>query len=295
MRVAVRHPEKTHLLANATTELFKADLGDATSFRPALAGADVVIHTAVSYGNHQQQLKTNVEGTTALARESTAAGVTRFVHVSSASAYGYRHTQPITEDTPQSPTNDPYAITKLAGENAVKAQKNLSWTIIRPSAIYGPNSGLWTKTMFKLAMRRPFVFIGNGRGRAPLIFVEDVVDSCLLAATHENAHQQTFHAIHSDIVTWREFLTAYAALAGRELRWFGIPTTPIAGITWLLSKVANKPSNPAAAHELLYYLQSTPVYPMIKAQQLLNWQPKVDLKTGMEACAAYLREQGLLT
>jgi len=33
---------------------------------------------------------------------------------------------------------------------------------------------------------------------------------------------------------------------------------------------------------------------MTKARDLLGWQPKVDLQTGVERCVPWLREKGLL-
>jgi nucleoside-diphosphate-sugar epimerase len=257
-------------------------------------GAEIVIHTAVSYGKYAQQQQTNVEGTAALARASHEAGVSRFVHISSLAAYGYGHTAPISEDTAPTPSNEPYALTKRAGERAMQSVENLSWAIVRPGAIYGQNSNLWTKTMFKLANRRPFVFLGNGRGRVPLVHVDDVVDLCLVVAQHPHAHQQAFHIAHPTIVTWRDFLTGYARLAGKELRWLGLPVTPVSAFTWLAKQIAPKPSNAAALHELLGYLQTTPIYDLKKSKELLGWQPQVDLATGMARCIPYLRSLGLL-
>jgi nucleoside-diphosphate-sugar epimerase len=42
------------------------------------------------------------------------------------------------------------------------------------------------------------------------------------------------------------------------------------------------------------FLQRKITFKMTKARDLLGWSPRVDLETGVAACAAWLREQELL-
>ena len=47
--------------------------------------------------------------------------------------------------------------------------------------------------------------------------------------------------------------------------------------------------------DMLRFLQRTVTYKMDKARNLLGWQPKRDLQSGVQKCATWLREIGLLT
>lgn len=91
VRALVRSPEKaTRQFAGLDVEIVEGDMLNVPGFAAALAGVDVVFHTAAYFrdsykgGRHWPALKAaNVDGTRALLTAAHAAGVRRFVHVSS--------------------------------------------------------------------------------------------------------------------------------------------------------------------------------------------------------------------
>src|SRR5205085_7990734 len=75
--------------------------------------------------------------TAELARAAAAAGIKRFVFVSSIRAQSGPHADhPLSETDPARPT-DAYGRSKLAAENAVRAA-GVPFTILRPVLVYGP-------------------------------------------------------------------------------------------------------------------------------------------------------------
>ena len=101
------------------------------------------------------------------------------------------------KNAPLAPANDPYSQSKAAAEVAlqeVAEETGLPYSIIRPGAIFGPSARLWTGAIYRLVRRRPLLFPGNGNGSIPAIYVDDVVDLCLLATRNEAAIGETFHA-----------------------------------------------------------------------------------------------------
>lgn len=85
------------LLAGTGAELVTGDMEDVAGFAGALAGCDVVFHTAAYFreyytpGDHWPKLESvNVHGTVALAEAAYARGVRRMVHTSSAATVGLR-------------------------------------------------------------------------------------------------------------------------------------------------------------------------------------------------------------
>lgn len=91
VRALVRSPEKARQQFDGLTiEIVTGDMLNVEAFAPALAGVDVVFHTAAYFrdsytgGSHWPKLHAaNVLGTRALLEQSHAAGVRRFVHASS--------------------------------------------------------------------------------------------------------------------------------------------------------------------------------------------------------------------
>ncbi|XWX05288.1 NAD(P)-dependent oxidoreductase [Aggregatilineales bacterium SYSU G02658] len=287
VRVAARRPDRLPPeLRDA--ERFTADLATPNSFEPALEGVGAVIHTAVSYGSFERQQQVNVRGTQALARLAAERGVRRFVHISSLAVYGYRHSEIVTEETPPVPSRDPYSMTKRIAEKAVQATPNLNWVILRPGAIYGPYAPLWTSALFQLARRRPFLFIGDGRGRLPLVHVDDVVEAILRVLDDSAAVCEAFNLVHPEPVTWRDVLSAYAAAAGQTLRWRAVPTALAATVASVAALTSFSPSMRAALPELLYFLEHAPSFSTDKLQRTLGWQPQVSLTEGIRRTQFYL-------
>jgi nucleoside-diphosphate-sugar epimerase len=152
---------------------------------------------------------------------------------------------------------------------------------------------MWTTTLFKLARLRPTPFVGHGNGSAFPIYVDDVTDMMVVLATHPAAVGEPFHCTPDPSPTWREFLSGYAQLAGHE-RWLSIPPVVFQLFASVISTFAKPQSQAKALPDLLFMSQQRVTFKMSKARNLLNWKPNVDLETGIQKCAPWLREQGLL-
>ena len=298
VRALVRSPEKSaslRLIPNVTVVV--GDLTRPDTLRAAVEGCDIVMHTAVGYGAREQQQAVNVEGTRAIALAAASALVERFVHVSSMAVYGYALDHDATEYTPMTPrSHDPYAETKANAERAVQkvaGDTGLVYSVIRPGMIYGPGSAMWTGRLFRLARLRPMPFVGDGRGRAHPIYVDDVIDMMVVLALHAAARNEAFHCTPDPAPSWRDWMRLYQQLNGRE-SWLGAPP-------WLLQPVANltgliAPSGRAIkeAPHALRLMQSRVTYRMDKPRNMLGWRPQVALADGVQRCAPWLRERGLL-
>jgi uncharacterized protein YbjT (DUF2867 family) len=100
-------------------------LDDQAALAKLVAGADAVIHVAgvVNAPDRAGFAAGNVDGTRAVLAAAEAAGVARFVHVSSLAA--------------REPGLSNYGWSKAESEPLV-AGSALDWRIVRPPAIYGP-------------------------------------------------------------------------------------------------------------------------------------------------------------
>lgn len=135
-----------------------------------MADVDAVIHIAgvVNAPDRSGFKAGNAAGTLAVVRAARAAGVRRFIHVSSLSA--------------REPHLSDYGWSKHRAEQIVMASA-LDWTIIRPPAIYGPGDTEMLD-LFRLA-RRGLVLLPP-KGRLSVIEVSDLA-RLLLACAHDDA------------------------------------------------------------------------------------------------------------
>ncbi len=299
VRALARSPQKAEFLRsrNSSVEVVYGDVTEPVSLRAAMEGCAVVFHTAVSYGNYETQRRVNADGTAQVANAAADAGVTRLVHVSSIAVYGYELTGDTTEAMPvAADSDDPYLLTKVEAERVVREigeKRHLPHTIIRPGMIYGPRSGMWTATTFRLARLKPTPWVGSNSGSVHPIFVDDVVDMMLVLAEHPAASGEVFNCTPDPSCTWREFIGAYQRLAGHQ-RWLALPYAPFRIAVKLLSSIAPPRTQIKALPDFLRLSQQRLTHRMDKARALLGWQPKVELESGVERCAPWLRDMRLL-
>ena len=133
-------------------------LEDAAALGRLVEGADAVIHIAglTSTPNPGRFEAANVTGTANMIAAAKAAGIQRFVFVSSLSA--------------REPELSEYGASKARAEALVKAS-GLDWTIVRPPAVYGPGD----KDMFELFRAAKYGFVPvPPKGATSIIHVEDL-------------------------------------------------------------------------------------------------------------------------
>jgi len=183
----------------------------------AFAGADLVVHAAAAIRAPTEIAftATNVEGTRAVVEAANACGA-RLLHVSSAAAIGPASaTAPAREDDAPHPINA-YGRSKLASEEVVRATAR-TWTIVRPSAVYGPRDRAFLP-LFRMARRGLFVSAAAPQTAFTFVYVEDLVAAMLSVASDERAIGQTFFVGHPEPVTTATLLRALAEAEGRPYR-----------------------------------------------------------------------------
>ena len=105
-----------------------------------------VVHSAAWTGGAElsdaEGLRVNVEGTRNVLAAAQAAGVERFIYVSSVAVYGVNRAPLIDESMPTPPVGQAYPDSKIAAERLVR-ESGLPYVIIRPASTYGPRGAAW--------------------------------------------------------------------------------------------------------------------------------------------------------
>lgn len=283
----------------ANVEIVAGNITNREQIEAVMLGSHIVYHTAVSYGNLEEQRRVNVEGTRNVVVAAANTGARRVVHVSSIAAYGYSYRGEVSESMPLNPSQEAYSLTKAEAEKVVRSTAHatgIAFSIARPGGIYGPHAGLWTRQLFRLATRSPRIFVGHGEGYVPFIYVDDLIDLLVLMGEHPHAEGSAFNAVYDPPHTWREILDAYAELAGKaDMRWIAIPPAVLRPFVGVAGLVAPRHSTARTLPEMLGFLEGAPIYHTDLAREMLNWEPKVSLGEGVRRCVPYLREKGLLS
>jgi UDP-glucose 4-epimerase len=187
--------------------LLEYDIRDVSAYAPILREADVVYHLAclgVRHSVHSplDNHDVNATGTLQLLEASRAAGVPKFVYVSSSEVYGTAQRVPMTEDHPTFPCTV-YGGSKLAGEAYTRAYHRtygFPTVVVRPFNTYGPrchhegDSGeVIPKFMLRCLADRPMVIFGDGTQTRDFTYVSDTARGIILAGTTAEAVGRTLN------------------------------------------------------------------------------------------------------
>lgn len=195
---------------------------DASSLISTFRQLDVVVHLAgvVSAARDRDFEAGNVDATRIVATSAGEAGA-RLVHVSSLAAAGPAPaSSPRQEIDPPAPINV-YGRTKLAGEAAVRATRDLRWTILRPGVVYGPGDRA-LRPLFQYARRGLLPVVGSPAAAYTFIYIDDAVRA-IAAAVERGADGDTIFVGHRDPVTPRALLEAVRDTLGVHAVLFPIP------------------------------------------------------------------------
>ena len=173
--------------------LVRADTTDLPSLTEAATGCDVVFHTAAKagvWGSHESYHRPNVVGTEMVIAACLATRVPKLIFTGSPSVVfdGRDQTNGTSALPYASPSSSHYSATKAASERLVlKANsKALATVSLRPHLIYGPGDPHLIPRVIDRASRGRLAFVGNGRNRVSLTFVDNAAAAHIQAADRLN-------------------------------------------------------------------------------------------------------------
>ena len=212
------------------------DIGSTTDWSTALKGIKTVIHLANRAHVLNDQATdpltifrgVNVAGTIQLAKQALESKVKRFIFISSIKVNGEKTDKQSfsAEDKPN--PQDPYAISKLEAENALREiakSSSMEIVIIRPPLVYGQGvKGNYQRLsrLVKLGVPLPFASIKNKRS---LISLENLVQILAKTVTHSKVANQTLLVSDKEDLSTPQLIKKIAASIGKPARLFHFPPT----------------------------------------------------------------------
>lgn len=263
-----------------------------SDYTEAFHHVDVVVHLAARvHVMHETATNpldifrvVNVHGTERLARQAAAAGVRRFVFVSTVKVHGEETAVPYTEESPLAPL-DPYGISKSEAEGVlwrVASETGLEVVIVRPPLVYGAGvkaNFLQMLSAVNRGLPLPLASIHNTRS---LIYVENLADALTRCAIDEKAAGHTFLVSDGDDMSTPELLRRAAQALGKPCRL--LPLSPC-----LLRAAGKLFGKSQAVDRLLGSLQVD----TSRIRQKLGWTPPFSVARGLEKTAQWFRAQAL--
>lgn len=263
----------------------RSDMSACTDYGEFLEEADYVVHCAAKVhllDDHcvdplSKFREVNTVGTINLARQAAAAGVKRFIFISSVKVNGELTQQgkPFTSSDEPSPI-DPYGISKYEAEQGlhrISKETEMEFVIIRPPLVYGRGVKANFATMMRVAEKNFPLPFGTINNRRSLVHLDNLVNLIITCIDHPKAGNQTFLVSDGCDVSTKKMMTELTRAAGKEPCLFSVPSKLL---TIALSIIGKK----AIADRLCGNLQVD----ISHTKETLGWLPPVSFEQGIARC-----------
>jgi nucleoside-diphosphate-sugar epimerase len=280
VRAMSRKPPAT---ADASVEwMIGPDLAPDADWQPLLVAVDVVVHLAArvhvmassTTASDEEYQRVNVLGTRRLAEEAVAAGVRRFVFLSSVKVHGESgHFDEVSAVSPA----DPYGASKRDGEDALRdvaRRTGFEVVIIRAPLVYGPGVKANFHSLLTAVRRARILPLASIANRRSLVGVDNLADLIVVCMEHPAAASETFLVSDGEDLSTPDLVRRLATAAGRRARLMPMPV-------WGLRAVASVLGRSHAVDRLTGSL----TVDISKARRLLGWVPPQTVDEGLRRAA----------
>ena len=255
------------------------DLADRPAVKRLVEGADAVIHVAgVLNARDQAGFEDgNVTGTLAMLAAATAAGVRRFVFVSSLAA--------------REPRLSLYGGSKARAELLVQ-ESGLDWSIIRPPAVYGPGDRE-TLELFKMA--KIGLMLMPPKGRLSLLHAGDLARLLLALADPEAPTMVTIEPDDAKPGGWthKSFAAALGRAIGRSPLVLSAPA-PLLRVAARADRLLRGMRAKLTPDRAAYFSHRDWLVDPAKAAPADLWAPQIPTEQGLAETADWYRAEGWL-
>jgi len=281
VRAAVRR--STTIFSQNIKQVLVGDLLIDTEYADAFASVDVIVHAAARVHVMQDDVadplaefrKVNVDGTLNLAKQAAAAGVKRFIFISSIKVNGegtklgerYHPNDNVS-------TQDPYGLSKWEAEQGLFQLSKvigMEITVIRPPLIYGPGVKANFQKMVTWVNKGVPLPLGAVHNRRSLLALDNLVSFIVCCIDHPKAANEVFLLSDCEDVSTKELLQKVAKALGKRSCLLPVPEGLM---RWLASMLGKQ--------ELVNRLFCSLEVDSSKACDLLGWKPAVSMDAQLE-------------
>jgi nucleoside-diphosphate-sugar epimerase len=259
------------------------DLCAAVNWLPHLEKVDAVIHLAgrahilkETESNAAALFhEVNTTATLKLAEQAAAAGVKRFIYVSTIKVNGSITTEQAFTEEDISFAADAYGQSKLEAEKKLlemmKNQSGMEIVIVRPPLVYGPHAVGNFLSLLKWVQRDIPLPLAKLKNKRSLISIFNLAEFLELCIHHPNAANQIFVVADGEDLSTPALISKLAAAMNKKSKLLPVPL-------WVLNMGAQMTGKKEWYEKLCASLQVD----ASKAFKLLNWKPSTSVDAGLK-------------
>ncbi len=300
-RALVRRSSDTSFLESLGVELAYGDITDPGSLPAALKDVRVVYHAAArvgDWGPWDEFVAVSIDGTANMLRAAAAAGVERFLHVSSISAYGHPDGAGLVLDE-TAPLGvglhrwSYYSRAKVAAERLVWAaheRGDLPVTVCRPSWLYGPRDRASMPRLIRAIRAGKAKLLGDGSNRLNLTYAGNEAEGCILAATDPDAVGEAYNLSNDGVISQREYFEKIAAACGAPPPTRRVPYKVAYHAAFMMEffgHLFGRTTPPLVTRYAVWLMGRRCFFSAEKARRQLGWQPTVGYDDGIARSVAW--------
>jgi nucleoside-diphosphate-sugar epimerase len=310
VRTAIQTTDDPAVLHKLGLEPIVGDLTDPIAARRAVEDCEVVLNAsgrAGDYNTFDELNRANVSTAATLAAAAQQAGVRRFVHASSymvsiGGSFQHWAGGVIDDRTPKHfeySRWDFYGRSKVAAEVAVMREGEeggLEVVPLRIGWVYGPRDRTSFPSLVDIVRSGLGTIVGSGRNHLGLVYVTDVADAFLLAATASEASGPLVVAGVADQapITQTEYMNAIAALVGAHAPRIRVPFRLADGIGQTMEAAwhrLGRPHRPLLTSFAVHLLGRDQVFDVSGAKAAYGWAPQVTFADGIQRTMSWLQAE----
>ncbi|RMF85031.1 MAG: NAD-dependent epimerase/dehydratase family protein [Planctomycetota bacterium] len=304
VRVLVRPGSDRSWLETQNVEFAEGDVTDADSVRRACEGCDVVYHSAArvgDWGPWEEFQAITIDGTRNMIDAAQAAGVRRFVHISSISTYGY-HTKPIEVDESFELGYKMYkwayyTRSKVEAERIVwdaHRRGGIELTVIRPSWIYGERDRTTIGRLYHMIKTGKAKILGPGDNRLNVVYAGNCAEAAITAAHLPAANGQAYNCSNDGSITQREYFDLWARTIGVPPLKHHAPYKAAYFVGFLLEcwgHLTRSKKPPFITRYAVWLMGRRSYFSAEKARRELGWKPTVTYEEGVPRTVQWYLDQ----
>jgi 2-alkyl-3-oxoalkanoate reductase len=277
--------------------LIAGDIASHDDVGRALAGVGTVFHAAAvvsDWAPAAEYERVTLDGSRHLFEEAVKRG-TRVLLLSSFAVYGdLVGKAELAEELPLGRPLGIYGRYKQKQEELAwrfHAEQGMQLRIVRPSKVFGPGSGPWLHEVSRNLLAGKPVLINGGDFNPGLVYVDNLVDILILAASLPQAEGRVYNGYDGTKVTWRGYCTDLARIIGAP------PPRALPG--WLARSIATGlpplwralriKTRPLLTPDSLRNLMTDYKISLRRTCHELGFEPRVSYVQAMQCIEAYWR------
>ena len=296
IKCLVRSKEKW--LENKSYQKVEGDLHAILTIEKALEDVDTIVHLAgiVKAPTQKEFDFVNVEATENLVRLANRSGVKKMVVLSSLAAVGPSKGTPLSEQDPMKPISM-YGRSKKKMEEMIHevANPNLSVTILRPPAVYGPREDQ-IYTLFKLMNKGVAPMVGDGdQPKLSIIYIGDLIQAIYKAMFQQEKGVHTYFVSGDEVTSWNRINNIVQTVLGKKTIPIHIKPDWVKKIAGIVETTATFfGSYPVVNREKANEMVLEWVCDHQKAKKELQYQPEYSLEEGISRTLRWYKKHNWL-